>query len=180
MILACVTVPRSALARFLSIPPIVFVGRISYGLYLYHWPLFLVIDHAHTGLVGGWLLLVRLVATFTVATVSFICIEEPIRTRRVFRGRRGLGLAGVAAVLTAAAVVAATTTPAEAVTPLLGSHRLPVAERRALTAADAFTTKPIRFMLLGDSVALALGAGLALKATARLRRRRDQPGPDRL
>jgi peptidoglycan/LPS O-acetylase OafA/YrhL len=165
VILACVTVPRSGLARFLSIPPVVFVGRISYGLYLYHWPLFLVIDHAHTGLQGGWLLVVRLVATFTLATVSFIFIEEPIRTRRVFRGRRGLGLAGVAAVLTAVAVVAATTAPAEAVTPLLGSHRLPMAERRALTAADAFTTKPIKFMLLGDSVALTLGAGLALKAT---------------
>ncbi len=165
VILACVTVPRSALVRFLSIPAIVFVGRISYGLYLYHWPLFLVIDHAHTGLSGGWLLLVRLVATFTAATVSFICIEEPIRTRRMFRGRRGLGMAAVAAVVTAVAVVAATASPAHAVTPPLGSHRIPVTERWALTAADAFSTKPVKFMLLGDSVALALGAGLALKAT---------------
>ena len=65
-----------------------FVGRISYGLYLYHWPLFLVLDHAHTGLLGAPLLAVRLTATFAVAIASFYLVEEPIRTGRPFHGRR--------------------------------------------------------------------------------------------
>ncbi len=89
VILTCVTVPASWLARLCSIPVLVFIGRISYGLYLYHWPLYLVIDHAHTGLSGFWLLAVRLVATFSVATVSFVALEEPIRRRQISAAGRG-------------------------------------------------------------------------------------------
>ena len=62
----------------------------SYRLYLYHWPFYLLINHAHTGLSGISLLGARLLATFAVATFSFFAIEEPIRTRRVLPGRMGL------------------------------------------------------------------------------------------
>ncbi len=161
VIVACVTVPGSVLARFLSVPVIVFVGRISYGLYLYHWPLFLAIDHAHTGLSGAWLLLVRLVVTFAVATVSFRFIEEPIRTRRAFRGRAGLGVAAGAAAVTAAAVFAATVAPSAGAVTLKGGVPLSPAERQALVAGRAFTTNPLRFIITGDSVALTLGVGLS-------------------
>ena len=43
----------SSLAQVLSLRPLTYIGRISYGLYLYHWPLFLALDHAHTGLDGA-------------------------------------------------------------------------------------------------------------------------------
>jgi peptidoglycan/LPS O-acetylase OafA/YrhL len=166
VLVGCVTVPTSLLARFLSLPAIVFVGRISYGLYLYHWPLFIVIDHGHTGLSGVGLLLVRLIVTFAVATVSFFLIEEPIRTRRAFRGRTGLGLAGMAALGAAVAVTAATLAPsAGAVAPGL-SAQLPPAERQALTSAGAFTTRPVQFLIAGDSVALTLGFGLTVNSVS--------------
>ena len=131
VIVGCVTVPASVLPRFLSLSGLVFVGRISYGLYLYHWPLFLAIDHAHTGLRGIWLLGTRLVVTFAVATVSFVLIEEPIRTGRAFRGRLGLGVGGAAAALTALAVVLATIAPAAGATGAPGGagSRVPSANR---------------------------------------------------
>jgi peptidoglycan/LPS O-acetylase OafA/YrhL len=75
--------PRAGLARLLSLAPLVALGKISYGVYLYHWPLFLLMDHQHTGMSGASLLLTRLAATLTIATASFVLIEEPIRNRRV-------------------------------------------------------------------------------------------------
>ncbi len=160
VIVSCVTVPVSPLTRLLSLRPLVFIGRISYGLYLYHWPLFLVIDHAHTGLSGAALLDVRLVTTLCAATVSFLFIEEPIRTGRFFRGRRGLGLAGASAVVAAAAVLLATVGPATEVLAAPRGGGLSPAERRSLVAAGAFATDPIPFVLVGDSMALTLGVGL--------------------
>ncbi len=162
VILTCVTVPSSVLARALSLRALVFVGRISYGLYLYHWPLFLWIDHAHTGLSGATLLVVRLLVTFAVATVSFFVLEEPVRTGRLFRGWRGATVTAAAAVGAAVAVLAATVTPAAAVVAIPGgaSRRIPPAEHASLVSADAFTTRPIRFLIVGDSVALTLGVGL--------------------
>ena len=88
VIVGCVTVPASLFTRLLSLRALVFVGRISYGLYLYHWPLFLAINHAHTGLSGVSLLVARLAVTFAAATISFLLVEEPIRTGEFFRGRR--------------------------------------------------------------------------------------------
>jgi peptidoglycan/LPS O-acetylase OafA/YrhL len=160
VIVGCVAVPNSLLARFLSIPVIVFIGRISYGLYLYHWPLFLAIDHQHTGLSGAWLLLTRLAVTFAVATVSFVFIEEPIRTRRMFRGRVAVGLAAAAAAVTAATLVAATVAPSTVAAVGRGHSLLSPVEHQALASSHAFSRSPIRFILTGDSVAVTLGAGL--------------------
>ena len=160
VIVACVTAPGALMARFLSLPVLVFIGRISYGLYLYHWPLFLVIDHGHTGLSGAWLLVVRLAVTFTVATVSFIFIEEPIRTRRAFlrqvrprsggRGRRRHG------------VGRPRSDGGSRRRRGVQQDRGPTAAGRTagLVSSGAFSSDPIRFVITGDSVALTLGIGL--------------------
>ena len=62
---------RSVLARCLSVAPLRYVGRISYGMYLWHFPLFIYLDHARTGLTGYPLFAVRVAATLVVATGSF-------------------------------------------------------------------------------------------------------------
>ena len=69
----------SVLSRCLSVPPLRYLGRISYGMYLWHWPLFLYIDGARTGLTGYGLFVVRVLVTIIVATVSFYVVERPIR-----------------------------------------------------------------------------------------------------
>ncbi len=154
----------SVLARALSVPPLAYIGRISYGLYLYHWPLFLALDRAHTGLQGAALLAVRLGVTFATAVASFHLVEQPIRRGYIARSWRGLPIAAGGALATAAAVVIATVPPAFASVPaglLRGSVGVPVTEHEALASAHAFTSDPLRFLMVGDSVALTTAVGLS-------------------
>ena len=61
------------------------IGRISYGLYLWHLPLFLVIDAERTGLSFWPLLAVRFAATFAAAGASYVLVERPaLRWKRRF------------------------------------------------------------------------------------------------
>jgi peptidoglycan/LPS O-acetylase OafA/YrhL len=163
VIAAVVSGPRTVLARVCSLPPLVFVGRISYGLYLYHWPLFLVINNAHTGLSGNALLAARFAATFAAATVSWFVVETPVRRLR----RVPIGIVAPASAfavgLVAGIVVIATAVPAvPAVVRRPTASELARAERAQLAAAGAFTSRPIRFLVLGDSIAETLGLGLSV------------------
>jgi peptidoglycan/LPS O-acetylase OafA/YrhL len=165
VIAAVVTGPTSILGRVCSLPPLVFVGRISYGLYLYHWPLFLVIDNAHTGLGGAQLLGARFAATFVAATLSWFLVETPIRRLRRVPVRIMAPASGFVIGLVAGIVIVATTVPA-APAPRPTASELAHAEqsqlRAQLAAADAFTTRPIRFLVVGDSIAQTLGLGLSV------------------
>ena len=67
----------------LALRPLVGLGRISYGVYLYHWPIYVILDEARTDLSGPALLGLRLVATGIAATLSYVLIERPIRRRRL-------------------------------------------------------------------------------------------------
>jgi peptidoglycan/LPS O-acetylase OafA/YrhL len=74
---------RTFAAKVLRVPPLVFVGRISYGVYLYHWPIFLTLTERSTGLTTGSLFAVRCAVTVAVATASFFLLEQPLREGRV-------------------------------------------------------------------------------------------------
>jgi peptidoglycan/LPS O-acetylase OafA/YrhL len=89
-------------ARVLAWRPLVWLGAISYGVYLWHWPIFLVINGERTGWSGIPLFVVRCVATLAAATASWWVIERPIRQWRPVLVRL-LPLAG-ATVATAVAV----------------------------------------------------------------------------
>ncbi|MGH9132662.1 MAG: acyltransferase family protein, partial [Ilumatobacteraceae bacterium] len=103
LLIAGLQVPGTA-RRVLAVRPLVAVGRISYGVYLYHWPIYVILDEARTDLTGPSLLALRVAATGVAATLSYVLIERPIRRSQ---WRPVPTLAGALAVTSAVAVTAA-------------------------------------------------------------------------
>lgn len=66
-------------ARGLAWGPLVWLGTVSYGIYLWHWPVFLVVNGERTGWSGSTLFALRCAITVGIAAVSWWVIEEPIR-----------------------------------------------------------------------------------------------------
>jgi peptidoglycan/LPS O-acetylase OafA/YrhL len=86
--------------RALSWRPLAALGLVSYGVYVYHWPIFVFATSERTGLDGIALVALRLTLTMTLAVASYLLLEQPIRERR-FHVRP----AAAGAVLVAAASV---------------------------------------------------------------------------
>jgi peptidoglycan/LPS O-acetylase OafA/YrhL len=81
MILGVIYQPTTPMVRLLSLPPMVWIGRVSYGLYLWHVPVAHVFRPAGINLKGfslNELRVVWLVVTLVIVTVSFYVIEQPI------------------------------------------------------------------------------------------------------
>jgi hypothetical protein len=146
----------------LSLTPIRYVGRISYGLYIWHWPIFIWLNNNRTGLLGWELFAVRAAVTFGVSVVSFHLVERPIRMGTFVRQWRAWLVvpAGVGAVLVAL-IAATTTTAAVAGIPVAGVGTVGPSTTTTTVPGTPPTAGPVRVLLFGDSVALTLGLGLA-------------------
>jgi peptidoglycan/LPS O-acetylase OafA/YrhL len=166
VIVAVVAQPRSLLAKGLSWGAVAYIGRISYGLYLYHWPVFLVVDNAHTGLLGWRLLALRFAVTGAIAVCSYHLIEQPVRQRRFLRTWRAALLAPVGTAAIVAAVVVATVTPTAAAAGRTLAVPTHATTARLMQAHDLASGQIVRVLVLGDSLALTLGVGLSANAQA--------------
>jgi peptidoglycan/LPS O-acetylase OafA/YrhL len=118
---------RTPLVRVLSLRPLVFVGRISYELYLWHWPVICELSPARLGFGGTRLILVRIGATLVLSVVAYLFIDEPLR-RYGFRGwpmalRVATAPVGMAA---AAAVMVLGTAPVAVTQARSGTRVVPV------------------------------------------------------
>jgi peptidoglycan/LPS O-acetylase OafA/YrhL len=166
--------------RILAFGPLPWIGRISYGLYLWHWPItvWLIPTRLHVG--DTELVMLRLALTFAAATLSYYLVEKPIRDGWRFRRIWTLALF-VPAVL---AVVALTVWSGTSYGPPpsyiwgLGDPLVCGTPRPAETkeAVDANTKAgPLqlpsdaskqRLLLVGDSSACSLWPGLDAAATS--------------
>ena len=175
VVLAAVTVPSaSPLSAVLSLRPVRWVGAISYGLYLWHWPVTIAISEGRTRL-GGWELAgIRLAATFALATASYYVLELPVRQRRWPRGRAAW--IAVPAGLAVGAVVLVLGTSGATPPP---DYLVATPDRVKETTAPVVTTTtvanapppivaptPNPMVFIGDSVADTLAPALAAEAGA--------------
>ena len=160
IILGAVCVARGPIARVLSLRPLVWMGTVSYGAYLWHFPVFIELDAGRTGQTGPALLVLRTAATFVLAGLSYYLVERPVMEGRFWRTLRAAGPALVAMGATVAVVVVGTIAPSAAAVDVSSSGHVPVGEVRALRAAGAYSAHPVRFMFVGDSLSVTMGIGL--------------------
>ncbi|MGB3167723.1 MAG: acyltransferase family protein, partial [Alteraurantiacibacter sp.] len=100
----------SLVGRALSVGPMVFVGLISYSLYLWHWPIMALWRNLNgTVHLDQWERAIAIVAAFVLATISWRFVERPFRAAPASggfsRGRifafSGAGMAALGAVCAA-------------------------------------------------------------------------------
>jgi peptidoglycan/LPS O-acetylase OafA/YrhL len=86
LLIAMATHPASPLGGWLGTQPWRYIGQRSYGLYLWHWPIFMVTrPQLDVPLDGLPLLVLRLALTFGIAELSFRFVEMPIRRGAIDR-----------------------------------------------------------------------------------------------
>jgi peptidoglycan/LPS O-acetylase OafA/YrhL len=157
VILGVTMAPAGLPARVLSFRPLTFIGQISYGLYLWHWPIFLVLNHARTGLEDWPLFLLRVAVTFVVAVLSWYLVETPVR-QMTFGSWKSwawvpVGAAAVAGTLFVTASVSAAASPNVLADPKAVDAQLATYENGAFPAGG----HQVRVLVVGDSLSLTVG-----------------------
>ena len=94
--------------------PLRLLGIISYGVYLWHWPVLVILDEARLGLRGSPHRIIVLVVTLIVATLSYRLLERPIRQGAIGDrfGPRSTAIGPAFTAAVAAALIIATVGPA--------------------------------------------------------------------
>jgi peptidoglycan/LPS O-acetylase OafA/YrhL len=95
---------QTLVARGLSLSPLVFVGLISYSLYLWHWPLLVFARHWNIFVLSAWQSTIIVVTSFILAGLSWAYIEQPFRRRQSPIPRRWVAACAVTAVAVAVTI----------------------------------------------------------------------------
>ncbi len=72
--------PHNAISKFFSLKPLVYIGKISYGIYIWHYPILLLMTDFNTTVeTPVWWYLVEAAVVLGVSAFSYHFVEEPIR-----------------------------------------------------------------------------------------------------
>jgi peptidoglycan/LPS O-acetylase OafA/YrhL len=164
-LIAAVIQPRSRVLRpVLSWRPLVALGLISYGVYLYHLGIFMALSESRTGLSGLTLSVVRWIVTLVVATLSYRFVEQPIRRGISWTPPR-VALGGAAVVVAILVLLVTTLRTPTTFAEQADAHR----EVSVLVAGDdlaysmgRFSTPPVEVGGIRAVVVANAGCGIAL------------------
>ncbi len=156
VVIVAVLQPGSPAGRALSVEPLRALGAISYGVYLFHWPIFLWLTPSVVHATGLALFLVRLVVTLVVALCSYRLLEQPVRHLRLASPavlRRALP---AAAVVVAVVVLGVTLNPPKGSTAKIALRdqvrNAPVSTSPGSTVPTSPLGRPIKVAFAGDSM----------------------------
>ena len=96
--LICGATVEGGFQRFLGLRPLVELGRISYPVYLVHWPIGLVMNPVRMGFGGLPLIVARFAVSVAVGYGITRLLEKPLRTSSLVRWPRGIVVWGTAVV----------------------------------------------------------------------------------
>jgi hypothetical protein len=167
-----------ACARALSLPPLTALGLISYGVYLWHWPVIVLLGPDVIPLEGVALALVQATLAIGIAVLSYVLLERPIRRGELgswtFTPGRVARLVPTSMVAVALLIVVAgigrqadplAAASEEGAVVLAGSIEAPRARTGAEPGDEFREVQSIG--LVGDSVAWLWSGELAQEAEAR-------------
>ncbi|MEE6297276.1 acyltransferase family protein [Georgenia wangjunii] len=188
VLIAALLGPSSTFQRLMRIPALEWVGQRSYGIYLWHWPVILIVTEAlpATTYDSGWSWTVRglaLVLTLVISAASYRWVEMPVREAgfrasaaaagRALAGPRSRGpriAAAVVVILLAGSAVAIATAPTssrtqaqiEAGESIVAASEAAEAASAAAPAADLDTSMPTgeEITAFGDSIVVTSAHGL--------------------
>ncbi len=175
---------QTLIGRLISVRPIVFIGLISYSLYLWHWPVIVFFQLWWVKPIGGAGVLGLILISCATGTLSWYFIERPFRQKRIAASPivlRGVALASMAGfcVLGIGLIASdgmAFAFPKEIVrlanylhyhertayrrgTCFIDSHTSPLSDFAATTCLARSHVKP-NLLVIGDSHAAHLWSGL--------------------
>jgi hypothetical protein len=175
-----------ALQHWLSIRPLAWMGQRSYGLYLWHWPVFALLRPEFELPDNPWVqAAIRLSLTVILTELSYRLIENPVRTGQVLRWssrqRFGFYASCMTAVYATVLTIQIRPTPLETKHALpeqpaadtvladepvhaseIAAHRSRAACIRSVSNKFSLKSKPL-ITVLGDSVLLGASDHLAKK-----------------
>ncbi len=145
-IAAVIVVPGGLVSKCFSVLPLRLSGEISYGWYLWQFPVDQWLTSQRVGFGGLTLFGVRILVGLALAIVSYRFVEQPIRTGVHFKRKTAYVFTPIVIASVALAAVLVGEIP-------VGSS----ASFESPPAPASMQANPLRILLEGDSVALSLG-----------------------